>query len=72
MSFVRPMLLIGDLQDLSARISRTEEWLAVQTMLDNGCTMRHQTEVQDVYEDIPVKWHRRQARQLVRRCVRHD
>ncbi len=51
------MLLIGDLQDLSARISRTEEWLAVQTMLDNGCTMRHQTEVQDVYEDIPVKFY---------------
>ena len=49
------MLLIGDLQDLSARISRTEEWLAVQTMLDNGCTMRHQTEVKDVYEDIPDK-----------------
>lgn len=51
------MLLIGDLADLSARISRTEEWLAVQTMLNNGCTMRHQTEVKDVYEDIPVKFY---------------
>ena len=51
------MLLIGDLAELSARISRTEEWLAVQTMLDNGCVMRHQTEVQDVYEDIPVKFY---------------
>lgn len=51
------MLLIGDLQELSARISRTEEWLAVQTMLNNGCTMRHQTEVKDVYEDIPVKFY---------------
>lgn len=51
------MLLIGDLAELSARISRTEEWLAVQTMLDNGCIMRHRTEVQDVYEDIPVKFY---------------
>ena len=50
-------LLLSDLQDLSARISRTEEWLAIQTMLDNGCTMRHQTEVADIYEDIPVKFY---------------
>lgn len=51
------MLLLGDLAELDARITRTEEWLAIQTMLDNGCTMRHQTEVQDVYEDIPVKFY---------------
>lgn len=51
------MLLMGDLSELSARISRTEEWLAVQTMLDNGCTMRHQTEKEDVYEDISVKFY---------------
>ena len=51
------MLLIGDIQELSARISRTEEWLAVQTMMDNGCIMRHRTEVQDIYEDIPVKFY---------------
>lgn len=51
------MLLIGDLKELSARISRTEEWLSVQTMLNNGCVMRHQTETQDVYEDIPVKFY---------------
>lgn len=51
------MMLVGDLEELSARISRTEEWLAVQTMLDNGCVMRHQTEVEDVFEDIPVKFY---------------
>lgn len=51
------MMLVGDLSELSARISRTEEWLAVQTMLDNGCVMRHQTEVEDVFEDIPVKFY---------------
>lgn len=51
------LLQIGDLKELSARISRTEEWMAVQTMLDNGCIMRHQTEVEGVFEDIPVKFY---------------
>lgn len=51
------LLLVGDLSELSARISRTEEWLAVQTMLDNGCVMRHQTEKEDVFEDVPVKFY---------------
>ena len=51
------MLLMNDLSELSARISRTEELLAAQTMLNNGCTMRHQTETQDIYQDIPVKFY---------------
>ncbi len=51
------MLMVNDLSELSERISRTEEWLAIQTMLDNGCTMRHQTETRDIYEDIPVKFY---------------
>lgn len=51
------MLLMGDLTELSARISRTEECLSVQTMLDNGCTMRHQTEKEDVYDDVAVKFY---------------
>lgn len=51
------MLLMNDLSELSARISRTEEWLAVQTMLDNGCVMQHQTEREDVFEPIDVKFY---------------
>ncbi len=51
------MLLIEDLSELSARISRTEEWLAIQTIINNGCVMRHQTETQDIYEDIPVQFY---------------
>lgn len=50
-------LLMGDLSDLSARISRTEERLACDTMLDNGCVMRHQTDDPEVYEDIPVQFY---------------
>lgn len=51
------MLLLNDLSELSGRISRTEEWLAVQTMLNNGCVMRHQTEKEDVFEAIPVQFY---------------
>lgn len=50
-------LLMGDLSDLSARVSRTEEWLACQTMLKNGCVMRHQTDDPEIYEDIPVQFY---------------
>lgn len=50
-------LLMGDLSDLSARVSRTEEWLACQTMLDNGCVMRHQTDDPEIYEDVPVQFY---------------
>lgn len=49
--------LLHDLSELSARISRTEEWLAVQTMLNNGATMRHQAETADVYKDISVQFY---------------
>lgn len=47
-------LLMGDLADLSARVTRREEWLACETMLNNGCVMRHQTDDPEVYEDIPA------------------
>lgn len=48
--------LVHDLEQLSAMISRTEEVLAVQTMIDNGCVMRHLTDRAGVYKDIPVKF----------------
>lgn len=50
-------LLMGDLSDLSARITRTEEWLSCDTMLNNGTIMRHQSDDPDVYEDVPVKFY---------------
>ncbi len=33
-------LQLKDLSDLDGRISRREEWIAVQTMINNGCTMQ--------------------------------
>ena len=49
--------LVNDLADLSARISRSEELLAVQTILNNGTIMRHRTDRADVYEDIGVQFY---------------
>ena len=49
--------LIGDLATLSSMISRSEELLAVQTMLDNGAVMRHQTENPEIYEDVGVHFY---------------
>lgn len=51
------LLLMGDLNDLSDMIARTEEWMACQTMLENGCTMRHQTDQKDIYRDVNVKFY---------------
>lgn len=50
-------LLVGDLAELSARISRTEECLAIDTMLNNGTIMRHISDQPDVYVDVPVKFY---------------
>lgn len=50
-------LLMGDLSDLSARITRREEWLACDTMLNNGTIMRHVSDDPDIYEDVPVQFY---------------
>ena len=33
-------LQLADLSEIEARITRREEWMAVQTMINNGCTMQ--------------------------------
>lgn len=52
---------IRDMAELSARISRTEEFMACQTMLNNGITMRHETDQKDVYEDVPCYFYDEKA-----------
>lgn len=51
------LLQIGDLADLSDRISRAEEFLACRTILDNGCIMAHETDKDGVYEEIGVNFY---------------
>ena len=50
-------MLLQDLSELSRRISRTEELLAAQTILDNGAIMRHRSDREDVYEDVGVHFY---------------
>lgn len=49
--------LINDLAELNLRISRSEELLAVKTILDNGTVMRHRTDREDVYVDVGVQFY---------------
>ena len=49
--------LMEDLTTLSGMISRAEELLAVKTMIDNGCVMRHLTDKDGVYEDVEAKFY---------------
>jgi len=50
-------LQLHDMDVLSARISRTEEYMACRVLLDNGIIMRHETDVKGVYEDVEVKFY---------------
>lgn len=49
--------LVNDLSELSTRIARAEELLAVNTILNNGTTMRHRTDSEGIYEDIGVQFY---------------
>lgn len=50
-------LIIADLAELNLRVSRTEEILAINTILDNGTIMRHRTDDKDIYEDVGVNFY---------------
>ena len=49
-----------DLSDMDIRITRREEWMAVQTMINNSCTM------QSYIDDTPTTPHRTSARSWCR------
>lgn len=51
------MLLMEDLSELNNRITRTEEKLAIDTIISNGATMRHVTENPDIYQDVKVQFY---------------
>ena len=51
-------LQLRDMDELSGRISRTEEYMACQVILNNGITMRHESDQRDdkgniIYYDVP-------------------
>jgi hypothetical protein len=50
--------LINDLRELDDRITRREEWMAVQTILNNGCIMKHITDREDVaFEETEARYY---------------
>ena len=53
------VFLMDDMLELDARITRREEWMAVETMLGNGCVMKHITDREDVaFEEIEARYYR--------------
>lgn len=50
-------LLIEDQQDLENRIRRREEWMAVQTMINNACTMQEYVDANTVGEVHTIKFY---------------
>ena len=51
-------LLLEDLRELSNRISAREEWMSAETILNNGCVMKHITDREDVaFEEIEARFY---------------
>jgi hypothetical protein len=46
-----------DIADMDARIARREEWMAVQTMLNNGCTMQEYIDDNTTGEQMVVQFY---------------
>lgn len=50
-------ILAKDLVDLENRITRREEWMAVQTMINNGCTMQEYIDAKTAGQELVVKFY---------------
>ena len=49
--------LLEDLAELGRRITRREEWMCAETMMNNGCVMKHITDKEDVYFEVEAKFY---------------
>ncbi len=50
-------IMAKDLVDLDGRITRREEWMAVQTMINNGCTMQEYIDDNTVGDTKVIKFY---------------
>lgn len=50
-------LITRDLDELDEMISNREEWMAAQTMLNNGCVMKHYADKGDEYEEKEIRFY---------------
>ncbi len=49
--------ILSDIQDLQKMIARRREYMAAQTMLNNGCIMKHYADKGDEYEEKEIKFY---------------
>lgn len=52
------LFLLQDMENLSMRISRREEWMAAQTILNNGCLMEHITDREGKVVPMEVRYYK--------------
>lgn len=50
-------IMAKDLVDLENRITRREEWMAVNTMISNGCTMQEYIDAKTEGQELVVKYY---------------
>lgn len=50
-------LQMDDMRDMEVRIARREEWMAVQTMINNACTMQQYIDEKTMGEPLKVKFY---------------
>lgn len=50
-------IMAQDLVDIEARIARREEWMCVQTMIENGCTMQEYVDEKTKGRPLVVKFY---------------
>lgn len=50
-------LLMKDVDELSELITRREEWMAAQTLLTNGCIMKHIADDADKYDEMEIRFY---------------
>ena len=53
------VMLLDDIKELDSRITRREEWMSAETILGNGCVMRHITDREDVaFEEVEARYYK--------------
>lgn len=50
-------LITKDMDELDEMITNREEWMAAQTMLTNGCIMKHYADKGDEYEEKEIRFY---------------
>lgn len=58
-------LILADINDMSDMITRREETMAAETMLNNGCVMKHYADKGDEYEEKEIRFYNEESNPAV-------